>query len=60
MVEYWFNWWFRWGNLFNEITMTDVDDLDAKGKLFTYSLGVALISLGVYFLIQAYKKLKDD
>jgi hypothetical protein len=40
--------------------MNDVDNLDAKGKLLTYTMGVALISLGVYFLIKAYKILKDD
>jgi hypothetical protein len=39
--------------------MNDVDNLDAKGKLITYSLVVGLISLGVYFLIKAYKILKD-
>lgn len=40
--------------------MNDIDNLDAKGKLFTYTMGVALISFGVYLLIKAYKTLKDD
>jgi len=40
--------------------MTDVDNLDAKGKLLTYTMGVAFVSIGIYLLIKAYHTLKKD
>lgn len=39
--------------------MYDVENLDAKGKLLNYTLGVVFVVIGGYLLYKAYKTLKQ-